>query len=160
LIFLTVGSTIGFDRLVQAVDELVARGVIRDDVLAQIGNGSYAPRHMRFERFMAKPEYERHVAQASWLIGHAGAGTIALALAYDKRLLVVPRQTALRESVNDHQVATARKFEALGHVVAVREVQDLPAGIDAIEHFCPQPRHAQPQRLARRIGDFLGAIKR
>lgn len=160
MIFLTVGSTIGFDRLVRAVDELVECGTIKEEVLAQIGNGSFEPRHMRFERFMAKPEYERHVAEASWLIGHAGAGTIALALAYDKRLLVMPRQSAQRESVNDHQVATARKFVGLGHVLAAYEAADLPAGIDAIERFSPQPRHAQPQRLARRIGDFLSAIQR
>ena len=160
MIFVTVGSTIGFDRLIRAVDDLVERGVIREEVFAQIGHGDYAPRHMRYERLMAKPDYEHRLAQASWLIGHAGAGTIAQALAHDKRLVVVPRRVANGESVNDHQVATARKFESLGHVVAAYEVADLPAAIEALAGFRPQPRHAQPQRLAQRIGDFLRSIQR
>ena len=38
MIFLTVGSRYGFDRLVRAVDGLVERGVITDEVVAQIGD--------------------------------------------------------------------------------------------------------------------------
>jgi UDP-N-acetylglucosamine transferase subunit ALG13 len=47
LIFLTVGTWYkGFDRLVKAVDELVGSVIIDDQVIAQIGYGSYKPRYL------------------------------------------------------------------------------------------------------------------
>lgn len=50
MIFLTVGNRYGFDRLVSAVDALVARGVITDDVVAQIGEDTYEPSQCEFAR--------------------------------------------------------------------------------------------------------------
>ena len=37
MIFLTVGSMFPFDRLVQAVDDMIARQLITETVVAQIG---------------------------------------------------------------------------------------------------------------------------
>ena len=74
MIFLTVGSTFPFDRLVRAVDDLAGMQRIGQDVVAQIGAGLYEPRHMKFDRFLAKPQYEKRVQEATALIAHAGAG--------------------------------------------------------------------------------------
>lgn len=158
MIFLTVGSRYGFDRLVRAVDELVASGVVRDDVVAQIGVGSYEPKHMRFERFIDGPDYDRFVAEADMLIGHAGSGTIQLAIAHDKPLLVMPRRKRFREHVNDHQVATARTFERLNQVLAAYEASDLAAKVGDLPGFVPQRRVVDTDALVGRIGDFLRSV--
>jgi UDP-N-acetylglucosamine transferase subunit ALG13 len=68
---------------------------------------------MAFERFLAKPQYDLRVDEASALIGAAGAGTIALALERHKPLLAVPRMKRYKESVNDHQIMAAAKFGQL-----------------------------------------------
>ncbi len=155
MIFLTVGSMFPFDRLVQAVDEMVAQKLITETVIAQIGDGKYEPRHMAFERYLAKPDFDRRLAEATMLIAHAGAGTIALALQLHKPLLVVPRLGKFREHVNDHQVVTARKYGELGHVLVASEVSEIPAQLAALKHFQPRSREVRPRELARRIGAFL-----
>jgi len=148
-----------FDRLVQAVDEMVAQKLIDDTVIAQIGDGRYEPRHMAFDRYLAKPEYDRRFAAATMLIAHAGAGTIALALQHHKPLLVVPRLGKFKEHVNDHQVATARKYGELGHVLVACEVSQIPAGLAALKQFQPRSREVRPHELARRIGVFFQTLR-
>ena len=45
MIFITLGSQkFQFNRLLKAVDELVAAGKIKDEVFAQIGYSDYKPR--------------------------------------------------------------------------------------------------------------------
>lgn len=155
VIFVTVGSMFPFDRLIRAVDQLAERGMIESDVVAQIGNGGFEPRNLRFERFLPKARYEQMCEEANALIAHAGAGTIGLALAHHKPLLVVPRLKRYGEHVNDHQVATARKFEALGHVLAAYEVDRLADEVGRLAAFVPRPRIIDPERMARRIGHFI-----
>jgi len=155
VIFLTVGSMFPFDRLVQSVDEMVGNKLITDTVVAQIGDGKYEPKHMAFDRYLAKPEYDQRVMEAEILVAHAGAGTIALALKHGKRLLVVPRRGEFREHVNDHQVVTARKYEEMGYVLVAQNMTDIPMKLAALRDFQPRNRETHPQDLARRIGAFL-----
>ena len=158
MIFLTVGSMFPFDRLVRSVDEMLGHKLIDGDIVAQIGNGLYEPKHMTFDRYVEKSEYDEKVAAATMLIGHAGAGTIALALRHRKPLLVVPRLKQYKEHVNDHQVVTARKYENLGYVLVAYDMQAIPEKLHALQTFLPQPRETRPQDMARRIGAFLNAL--
>lgn len=160
MIFLTVGSMFPFDRLIRTVDDLVGQGLITEPLLAQIGDGRYEPRHVEFCRFLGKPDYDLKVQQADRLIAHAGAGTIALALRHRKPLLVVPRLHQHGEHVNDHQLATARKFAELGHVLVARDSAEILAQMPALQHFMPRPREVRPQALAQRIGDFMDTLLR
>lgn len=155
MILLTVGSMFPFDRLVREMDALVGARRIGEEVVAQIGDGSYEPKHMSFHRFLSRTAFDELLAQSSMLISHAGAGTIAMALQHDKRLLVVPRLARFGEHVNDHQIATARRFEELQHVLVAYEMEQLPERLQALRGFEPRQRHASPQRLAERIGQFL-----
>jgi UDP-N-acetylglucosamine transferase subunit ALG13 len=158
VIFLTVGSRYGFDRLVRAVDDMVDRGEINEEISAQIGLGAYQPRHMHFERFIDGNRYDRRIRDADALIGHAGSGTISLAVTNCKPLLVLPRRRRYHEHVNDHQVATARKFEELRHVLAADDAEDLPRRFAELHTFVPVRRVARTDELADRIGVFLRSI--
>lgn len=159
MIFLTVGSMFPFDRLVQAVDELVGQGAVAERVVAQIGDGRYEPRHMSFDRFLAKPVYEERLSEATSLISHAGVGTIGLALAQRKPLLMVPRASRFNESVNDHQLVTARKFEHLGHALVAYDVADIASKLMELSNFVPRVRVVDRERMARRIGMFIEEVR-
>jgi UDP-N-acetylglucosamine transferase subunit ALG13 len=159
VIFLTVGSRYGFDRLVRAVDDMVHRGEIDEEITAQIGVGAYEPRHMRFDRFIDGNRYDACIRDARMLIGHAGSGTISLAVTNCKPLLVLPRRKRYHEHVNDHQVATARKFDELRHVIAADEAEDLPRRFAELQDFVPERRVARIDELAGRLGEFLRDIK-
>jgi UDP-N-acetylglucosamine transferase subunit ALG13 len=86
-------------------------------------------------------------------------GTITMALKNHKPLLVMPRLKRYREHVNDHQVATARKFEELGHILAVYDAKDLPNGIHKLKNFVPRERKANPEAVADRIHRFLNSLQ-
>ncbi len=155
MIFLTVGTQLGFDRLVQAVDELVALNKITERVFAQIGPGRYLPKHMEYVRNLEKNAYDHSLKSCDALISHAGMGSISMALQLNKPLLVLPRRKCFGEVVNDHQVDTARRFEALGHILVAYEPEELADKIALLKTFQPVQRQARPEAIIERIRMFL-----
>ena len=57
MIFLTVGTQFGFDRLVKAVDEAIERRFIQEKVYAQIGPGRYLPKQMEYAVNLEKEDF-------------------------------------------------------------------------------------------------------
>jgi len=128
-ICVTVGAQMPFDRLVHAVDAWAqARG--RTDVLAQIGPSERPPRFVRHVRFLEPSAFEQAYTDATLIVAHAGTGSILSALERGKSILVMPRRAALRETRNDHQVATARAFVELGKIPVAWDEHDLPLALD------------------------------
>lgn len=159
MIFVTVGSMFAFDRLVRSMDEHVAAGRIREPVFAQIGSGTYQPKAMRFERFVEKARFDELVASADCIVSHAGLGSIATALEHGKPMLVLPRLKRHGEVVNDHQVATARRYSDLGHVLVAYDEREIPAALERLARFRPAPRHVNVDGITARIGGFLRAAQ-
>lgn len=154
MIFVTVGSYAPYDRLVEAVDRL-ALDVPDHEWFAQIGTSTYEPRNMAWERRLGKDEFDRCFAEADVIIGHAGMGTISGAMREEKPLVVVPRDPALGELVDNHQYETSVVFEAGGHVLVAWHIDDLYARLSEAFTFEPTPRSANPEDVASRIGTLL-----
>jgi len=104
---------------------------------------------------MEKTIFDQTIQQASAVIGHAGMGTILLALEYNKPLLVLPRLAKYGEVVNDHQVSIAQKFSELGHLIAAEHENELALKIQQLETFVPKPRENQAEAVSTRIKTFL-----
>jgi len=158
MIFLTVGTLFPFDRLVEAVDNAVAKGFIKENVFAQIGKTDFEPKNLEYVEALDKDMFEEKVAKADYLISHAGIGSITTALERNKPLLVMPRMKRFKEHVNDHQVSTARKFEQLGHVLVAYSVEELPQKIKQLSTFTPKPRGSEAHRVVQRIAKFLDEL--
>jgi len=158
MIFLTVGTQFPFDRLVKAADQAIEAGKMDEEICAQVGDSSYRPRCFEAVSHMEKHLFDECVHKASAIIGHAGMGTITTALDQDKPLLVMPRLRKYREAVNDHQLAIARKFEKLGHILVAYDAEELPAKIEALKSFVPRKRKAQPGQVTERISRFLDGL--
>ncbi len=159
MIFLTVGTQFPFDRLIKSVDQAFDGRLINEEIFAQIGETSYKPLNFESVVSLEKNVFDKRLREASSVISHAGMGTITMALKNHKPLLVMPRLKRYREHVNDHQVATARKFEELGHILAVYDAKDLPNGIRKLKNFVPRERKANPEAVADRIHRFLNSLQ-
>jgi UDP-N-acetylglucosamine transferase subunit ALG13 len=144
--------------LVKAVDDLCGRGLIREPIVAQIGDSQYRPRHFEAVASLDKGAFDRRFQEASAIIGHAGMGTITMALENSKPLLAMPRRKKYGEVVNDHQVLLAIKFEALGHILLARDETELAEKIGQLASFVPKPRKVDPSAVAGRIDAFLGQV--
>jgi UDP-N-acetylglucosamine transferase subunit ALG13 len=76
-------------------------------------------------------EFQEQVAKAQALIMHAGAGSIIHAVRSGKVPVVIPRQAAFGEHVDDHQVEFANQVRDTGKVVVCDRVQELLVAVDA-----------------------------
>ncbi len=106
-VFVSVGTMMPFDRLVQAMDDWAAANPAIP-VFIQIGSGRYEPRHAPFVRLMPAADYRARVAATRLFIAHAGMGSIISAIEAGKPLLMLPRLRAEGEHNTDHQLATAK----------------------------------------------------
>ena len=156
MILVTVGTLLPFDRLVREIDRLAGTGFFAgEDVFVQKGIGGYEPKHVRWTPSLERAEFRRIVSECRAIVSHAGMGTIIQGLNLGKPMLVVPRLRRLRENLNDHQVATAKQFEADGQVLAAYDMGELRRKLDALASFRPAPRVARPDLVVARISSFL-----
>ena len=132
MIFVTVGTQLPFDRLAKTVDEWAGRSG-RTDVFAQIASTDWRPNHIEWAQFIDPREFREKVESASVLIAHAGIGSILTALEFRKPILIMPRRAELKEHRNDHQVATAKRFEELGHVTVAYDEDELVKHLDNLD---------------------------
>ena len=158
MIFLTVGTQFSFDRLVKAVDQAVETGIVTEQVFAQVGESSYQAHNFESVPSLESRLFVKHIHRASYIISHAGIGTIIMALNNNKPLLVMPRQKKYGEVVNDHQIEIAKKFEESGHVLVAYHQEDLPDKIERLRTFAPRKRRAQSQMVANHITQFLNEL--
>ncbi|MCB9858514.1 MAG: hypothetical protein H6818_22785 [Phycisphaerales bacterium] len=101
---MTVGTQF-FDELIAEVDRLVATGVIRDDVYAQIGLCKSEPRHMRHVRF-DRTLHDR-MCEADLIITHAGTGCVIEAIESGNPFIAVVNDS----KAGDHQREFLRVLE-------------------------------------------------
>jgi UDP-N-acetylglucosamine transferase subunit ALG13 len=158
MIFLTVGTQFPFDRLVKAVDKAAGTNGFNEQIVAQIGDSSYCPKHFEATSSVEKAVFDQHFNKADSIICHAGMGTITMALDHRKPLLVMPRLKKYGEVVNDHQLAIAKKFEQLGYLLVAYSAEDVLAKIKQLKSFVPQERQARPDIVAARIAMFLNGL--
>lgn len=126
MIFVTVGTQLGFDRLISAMDSWTAEQNGAVDVLAQIGDSSIRPTAMRWSQSVTPDEFNAAVAQAEIIVAHAGMGSVLTALELGKPLVLMPRRADLMEHRNDHQLATARWLVSRDGIFVAQDEHELP----------------------------------
>lgn len=157
MIFLTVGAQLPFDRLSRAVDAWAgAHPAV--EIVAQIGTTGWRPTHLRWVASLSPTDFRSTVERCTAIVAHAGMGSIITALQYSKPILVMPRRGDLRETRNDHQIATAKRFRDLGHVEVAMDESELPEKLDRIGSSSARTRigsTASPE-LIEAIRQFIG----
>lgn len=124
---------------------LDAVGLIEDDeVVVQYGTGSPPPGVARAEAFMPFDQMLDCYRAASAVVTHAGVGSILCATREGHTPLVVPRQHALGEHVDDHQAELTRALEGHGRVVAVWDTAELPRLLAALPPRQENPEAVEP----------------
>ena len=121
MIFVTVGTHHqGFDRLVQAADELAR--LSGEEVVIQRGVSTCEIQHARYFAFATMQEMQMWMDKARVVVAQAGAGTIITAMKQGKPLVLSPRLKQYGENYNDHQVELATALEGDGRAVLAMEL--------------------------------------
>jgi UDP-N-acetylglucosamine transferase subunit ALG13 len=132
------------DRLTRELDSLLATGSLHGEVI--ITAAAYGHRPVRARALGIQP-YDRlveMVGSAMVVITHGGPASIALALAAGHSPIVVPRDPAFGEHVDDHQLRFAAWLAAQRDITVVTDVSRLEDAIrDHGLHHGPVPAPAR-----------------
>jgi UDP-N-acetylglucosamine transferase subunit ALG13 len=155
LLFVTVGATLPFDRMVSAVATLKREGEIHERVIAQVGRGAARPVELQTVETMKFDEVQRTLREADIVICHAGTGSIITALREHCRVVVMPREHKLGEHYDDHQSEITSAFAARGLVVGARSIDELRIAIRKIRGRPVVGATTDPQALLQWLSTTL-----
>ncbi len=148
MIFITVGTS-SFDSLVMEIDRLVGEGIIKDKVVAQIGKGSFEPKHIRYFRFIRSLSKAYDIADI--IISAGGAGTTIECVKRGLRLVVVENE-ALMEG---HQAQLIGEMARRGHLIWCPRSSALASCIEDARARSFQPFVSDPPRAHELIRNLL-----
>lgn len=123
MIFLTLGTQLPFNRLVESVDKIAP--ALDEPVFGQIGRGSYSPINFEYIESLNPPDFNARFEAARVIIGHAGIGTVLAGFKLQKPLILMARRASLGEHRNDHQIATAAQISRFRGVYIAESSEDI-----------------------------------
>lgn len=127
MIFVTVGThEQPFNRLIQTIDQLKEKGIIKEDVIMQTGFCTYEPRHCKWESMVPYEKMVEYTRQARIVVTHGGPASFIMPLQMGKIPVVVPRQKSFDEHVNNHQVEFVKAVaQRMGTIIPVYDIAEL-----------------------------------
>ena len=160
MIFITLGSQkFQFDRLLKAVDDLVERGVITEDVFAQSGYSTYVPQHYPIKPFLNREEFAEKQEQADIVITHGGTGAIIGAVKKGKKVIAVPRLAKYGEHVDDHQLQLVGQFKSQNLICDVQNCEELESALRYVQTAEFQAYTSNTETIINDIESFLRSME-
>jgi UDP-N-acetylglucosamine transferase subunit ALG13 len=156
-IFVTAGTDHHpFDRLIDWSERWLCER--RVSCLIQVGT-SRPPARGRWVDYLPYQEVERAMDAATVVVCHGGPGMITLALNFGTKPIVVPRQHALGEHVDDHQTVFARRLAAEGEIDLAETEESFRYALDtAISHGRPAHRARRPRATDATVRRFTELV--
>lgn len=155
----TVGATLPFDRLSEAVLRTHAAKPLAKRLIVQTGLGSAcAPRTEK--NFSVVPtldfaDIKKLLERAELVICHGGTGSLVTALRAGCRVVAMPRRFNLGEVYDDHQREIVEAFAARGLVERCEDADDLPAAIARARARPPVCATTDASALAAWLRDYI-----
>ena len=134
MIFVTVGThEQQFDRLVKCIDQMVADGKIKEEVINKKGYTDYEPQNCTSYKLIGYDDMKKYIDEARIIVTHGGPASFVAPLSIGKIPIVVPRQYKYNEHVNNHQLDFAREVEKrMKNIIVAENADEI---IDAIEKY-------------------------
>ena len=126
-----------FVRLLDEIDKLINKGIIKDKVIVQAGFTKYSSDNMEIFDLIPQDDFNSLMDKADLIITHGGVGNIISALEKNKKVIAVPRLAKYGEHINDHQTQIIAKFNSLGYIIGLQDVAELAAALTKVKKFKP-----------------------
>jgi len=160
MIFVAVGTQFPFDRLIKMMDDWAATH--SEQVIAQISEGEYLPKHIKWQRFLDGKQYNKNIREASVFVSHAGMGNIISAREQQTPIIVMNRQYKLGEHRNDHQADGLKWMGKLDGVYTASTQEELFSHLENIDKLsgASSDNSVGNTELSQYIADFIKTGKR
>lgn len=156
MILVTLGTQDkGFERLLEAVEQMLLTGEIEEEVVAQIGYSKYTSSHMKIFDFVDRDKMEKLVDSCSLLITHGGVGSIISGLNHQKPVIAAARLKKYGEHTNDHQKQIIREFVKQGYIVELKNFKKIKEAIEEAKKLKPRAYESNTDNMIRLITDFI-----
>lgn len=157
MIFVTLGSQrFQFNRLLIAIDEMIEKKIITQDIIAQTGASDYRPKYYKFKDFMTQNEFQQNMKNCDFVITHAGTGAIISALKLKKKVIAVPRLKRFGEHVDDHQIQLVDEFKNLNLIEPVYDIKDLEKALDVINNKKYENYVSNTDKIIDDLKEYIG----
>lgn len=110
-----------FTRLVSYVDNTLGP---KYDVIIQLGNTTYSPKHSDFFKFRKRTDVLNLINKADIVITQGGFGSMRDVLSFNKNLIAVPRLIELNEC-QDNQKELVEYYDSKNYLVACHDVNNI-----------------------------------
>ena len=133
VLFATVGATLGFPRLVDAVLDLKRSGRLPERVILQVGDVALpadVPEGVEVHRSIPFDQVQAVLKDAAFVVCHGGTGSLITALRAGCRTIAMPRRFSLGEHYDDHQEEITAAFAARGLLEVALDAGDLGTCIE------------------------------
>jgi UDP-N-acetylglucosamine transferase subunit ALG13 len=159
LLFATVGATLPYPRLVQAVASLKAQGAIEEEVLIQRGIGAPEPSGVTSFETTPFEEMLEIMKRARIVVCHGGTGSLITALREGCHVIAMPRSFAEGEHYDDHQRQITEAFCERGLIQCAWSEADLLAAIGGLKGRKPVVATSDYGPLAGHLRQLLNSMR-
>ena len=157
MIFLTVGTQDKqFLRLLKIVDNAIKKGVVKDEVIAQIGHTKFESNNIKTYKFMSDKKLNEFIERADLIVTHGGVGFLTTALMKKKKVFAIARTKQYKEHINDHQMQIVDKFYKLKYIKKIETYDDFVREYKNLNKFKPVFPKFDNTQMLNIISDFIG----
>jgi UDP-N-acetylglucosamine transferase subunit ALG13 len=159
MIFVTLGTQDKeFKRLLEAVDDQIEKGNIKEEVVAQIGCTKYTSNNMKLYDYLDQDDFNKYLKKCSLLITHGGVGSILSALKINKTVIAAPRLKKYKEHVNDHQTQIIESFSKEKYILGLMDFDKFPSVLEKAKTFKPKKFASNTDNLIEHIENYIDSI--
>ena len=162
LIFATVGATLPYPRLSEAVAALKRSGRIKHRVVLQTGVGGRVPGEdpegLTQVETLPFEEITALLRDADIVITHGGTGSLITALREGCHVIAMPRRFSLGEHYDDHQEQIVKAFVARGLLQEADAADDIMDAIDKTGTIDAPLATTDPSELIVWLNSYLEGL--
>ena len=137
-IFITLGTrSEQFKRLIDSVEQLKQRGIIKKRIIVQAGFTKYKSDLLEIFDFCPQMEIDKLIYNSEFIITQESAGIVTKCLKMKKRFIVMPRDYSFGElpSKSDMKEDLQYKLEELGYTRVVKNVNEMESAIIKLDQI-------------------------
>lgn len=156
MILVTLGTQDkSFKRLLDAIQEQIDKGNIKDRVVVQAGCTKYISNDMEIFDLIDRDKFSELIKDCDLLITHGGVGSILTGLKNNKKVIAVPRLKEYKEHTNNHQLEIIEKFSDAGYIMPMYDLNTLDKVLKDISKFKPKKYKSNTENMIKLIEDYI-----
>ncbi len=145
-----------FFRLVRIIDNAINKGIIKDEVVVQLGSTKYSSSNMKMYSYISGDKLQKFMDEADLIVCHGGVGIITDSLKKGKKVFAMPRLREFNEHRNNHQNQLVDKFNELGYIKKITSYDNFVKEYKKLDKFKPKKPTFNNKKILDIISDFIG----